>query len=237
MDKEYSKQAIQAFLVLLVTYVVMLLLLTFLQQWGLIKFKPELNGDLLPLIASLPFAALYLLVLVAATAGYARGAIMAKALPLNQVLKTELQGMKMEGAAIKTRIRSGGQVKVDTPLFSALNNMISSRVPILAVLDNDNKVSGVITSHDIMRILQEQVEKNEPTTLHDRLKNMKVQDLQPTTPVVATVDENLQDVIGNMIRNQFTKLIVVKDRQSNIFSGTVDVMDLVGEVFDSKPDK
>jgi len=211
-------------------------MLVLLHNWGILKFSTdEKSTDLLPLMASLPFVALYLVVLIAATAGFARGAVMAKMLPFNQVLKSELQERGMDGAAIKTKIRSGGQVTKDTSYLRALENVYSSRVPILAVIDGDSKVTGVITDHDIIRKLQDEIDRNEPKTLESRLRNLKVQDLHPRVPIVATDDENMQDVIGSMIKNQFTKLIVVKDKNSNSFTGTVDVLDLVGEFFEGDP--
>ncbi len=234
MEKQYSRQALTAFIVLLITYGLIVGMLTLLQNGGILKFSTETKGDLLPLMASLPFVALYLLVLIAATAGFARGAIMARTLPFNQILKSELQQRKMEGAAIKTKIRSGEQVTKDTPYLRALNNVISSRVPILAVIGNDKKVAGVITNDDIIRKLQEEIDKNDPTTLDERLKKLAVKDLHPRDPVVATINENLQEVLGSMIRHQFTKLIVV-DERSNSFAGTVDALFLVGELFEGAP--
>jgi len=37
-----------------------------------------------------------------------------------------------------------------------------------------------------------------------------------------------------MIKNQFTKLIVVKDKQTQTYTGTVDVLDIVGEIFEDE---
>ncbi len=232
MDKHYSRQAIVAFLTLLATYALMVWMLTGLDSCGYVKFQTNTGGDLLPLMASLPFAALYLLVLLAATAGYARAAIVARSLPFNQILKSELEERKMDGASITTKIRSGGQVQPDTPFISAMNNITSSRVPILAVIGSDGKVTGVITDHDIMRTLQTEFEKPDPATLCQRLKDLRVKDMPPRKPVFAGINQSLQQVIQTMLRHQFTKLLVVDDKQPDTFLGTVDVMDLVGEFFD-----
>lgn len=231
MSEYYSKQAIWAFIILMISFVVMVLILMALKWQEAMNFSTALQGDVLPLISSLPFVALYLVVLIAATAGYARGAIVARSLPLNQVFKDELQKKKMDRASIKTTIRSGNQVTEDTPMLQAITNLVSSRVPILAVLDSSNKVTGVITGTDIMARLQKEIESTD-ADLNARLNRLTVRDLQPAKPVVATTDGNLQEVLGTMIRRQFTKLIVVESEQGKEFAGTVDALDLIGEILE-----
>lgn len=231
MKDYYSEKATYAFLILLATYVVMVLILLGVSWTEAITFSTDVKGDVLPLLVSLPFVALYLVILLAATAGYAQGAVMAKSLPFSRLLKNELQKRKMDRATIKTKIRSGSQVTADTPFLRALTNIVSSRLPILAVVDGDKKVTGVITTYDIIRKFQEETDKTDATdSLYDRLKSLTVEHLGPRQPVVATTDDNLQAVTNTMIREQFTKLIVVASREGKEFSGTVDVLDLVAEM-------
>ncbi len=253
--KEYSKQAIYAFFILLLAYFLLVGCLWLLQVNQLINFRTEVNGDILPLMASVPFVALYLLVLIAATAGYARGAIMAKELPFKQILKQELKDKKMSSAPIKTKTRSTAMVYDDTPFMWALNDIISARISILPVIDKErNEVKGVITSTDFLKKLQEELkflqektapgdEKTDSPALPDnqyrqivknlqkRLEECKVKDLKPQNPVVVNSNENLHGVMHKMIENQFTKLIVVGN--DNSFSGTVDALDLIGEIYEN----
>ena len=231
MKDYYSKQAICAFLTLVAVYILMVGILWFLKWMDVITWSTTLGDDVLPLTASLPFVALYLVVLLAATAGYARGAIVAQSLPFNQVLKAELQKKKMNRASIKTKTRSGGQVTKETPFVTALTNLTSSRLPILAVVDpTSRQVTGVITSDDILRKFQEEIAKPDTGSLHDRLTAQTVDALRPRKPVVAAADDDLERVVVTMIREQFTKLIVVTTKESNEFAGTIDVLDLVGEI-------
>jgi len=254
--KEYSKQAIYAFFILLLAYFLLVGCLWLLQVNQLINFQTEVNGDILPLMASVPFVALYLLVLIAATAGYARGAIMAKELPFKTVLKQELKDKKMSSATIKTKTRSTAMVYDDTPFMWALNDIISARISILPVIDKEkNEVKGVITSTDFLKKLQEELkflqEKNTASrdgtpdstamadnqyrqivkNLQKRLEECKVKDLNPQNPVVVNSNENLHTVMHKMIEKQFTKLIVVGN--DNSFSGTVDALDLIGEIYEN----
>lgn len=252
MKWEYSKQAFWAFFVLLFAYFSLVGCLYFLQINGLITFSNEVISDLLPVLTSAPLVAFYLLVLIAGTAGYARGAIMAKELPFNKMLKRELKDKKMSSATIKTKIRSSARVYDDTPLLWALNDIISARISILPVIDKEkNEVKGVVTSHDFLRKLQEELkimadsEPEDKTTapaavgaqncqntgedLKKRLENCKVKDLNPQSPTVVKSNDNLHEVITKMVEKQFTKLIVVDN--DNAFSGTVDALDLIGEIY------
>lgn len=244
MKWEYSKQVIGAFFVLLFAYFLLVGCLWLLQINNLINFQTEIAGDILPLMASAPFVALYLLVLIAATAGYARGAIMAKDLPFKTILENALKENNMSSATIKTRIRSGAMVYEDTPFSCALDDIISSRIPILPVADRDkNEVKGVITLSDLLKKLQEELRSlrdgdcgdsttgSRPVeTLQKRLAECRVKDLHPQAPVVVKSNENLQAVLSRMIEKQHSKLIVLEP--DNSFTGTVDSLDLIAEIYE-----
>lgn len=244
MKWEYSKQVIGAFFVLLCAYFLLVGCLWLLQINQLINFQTEINGDILPLMASAPFVALYLLVLIAATAGYARGSIMAKDLPFKTILENELKDNKMSSATIKTKIRSSAVVYEDTPFSWALDDIISARISILPVVDRDkNEVKGVITCADLLRKLQEELrslrdgECGDKTTgsqvlesLQKRLADCRIKDLAPQAPVVVKSNEDLQAVLSRMIEKQHTKLIVLEP--DNSFTGTVDALDLIAEIYE-----
>ena len=89
MNGRYSWTTLGAFVLLFVAYIGLVYVLWLLNGTGVIKFDTEVSGDVLKLIASLPFVAFYLVVALAATAGYARGAIVMKTIPITQVLNRE----------------------------------------------------------------------------------------------------------------------------------------------------
>ncbi len=256
MKWEYSKQAIGAFFILLFAYFLLVGCLWLLQINQLITFQTEIKSDILPLMASIPFVALYLLVLIAATAGYARGAIMAKELPFKTILKQELKDKKMSSATIRTKTRSSAKIYEDTPFMWALNDIISARISILPVIDKEkNEVKGVLTSTDFLQKLQEELkilqeENSAPgdrtadvaaltdgnyrlivKNLQKRLEECKVCNLNPQKPTVVSSNENLHAVMQKMIEKQFTKLIVVNN--DNSFAGTVDALDLISEIYEN----
>lgn len=250
MKWEYSRQAFSAFTILLSAYFLLVGCLWLLQHYELINYYAETKCDVLPLATSIPFVAFYLLVLIAATAGYARGAIMAKALPVNTILRQELKDKKMNSATIKTKTRSSAKVYDDTPFLCALNVIISARISILPVIDKEkNKVKGVVTRHDFLNKLQEELKilqnmrnnsgdyqnKSEDLKdLYERLDGCMVKDLDPKTPTVVKSHESLYAAIVKMVNEQYTKLIVLDD--DDTFSGTVDALDLIGEILEDAND-
>lgn len=229
MDYKFSKDAVKNFILLLVIYLIICVMLVALHNWGICNFTIEMNS-LDNIIFSLPMVALYLLVFLAATAGFARGKYMLEKLPLNMRLQQELKTRTMERANIKAKIRSGSQVKLKDSFSDALNNLVASRLSILAVIDNKNEVTGVLTSTDLLLYIQEKLKDNEENQLLD-LHNVKVSDLKLSEPKAVEVHEQLQSVIETMIQHQHPKLIVTDKGK---FSGTVDSLDILAELIEEQ---
>ncbi len=229
---EYSKRVLTSFIVFLIAFVGIVFLLVYLHNLNYFQTS-EVNlnkGEVFPLLTSLPFVAFYLVVLLAATAGYARSSVMADKLPISKLFKAELQKRTMKSPSITTKVRSGLQTRLDEKIVPALNNLISSRLPILAVIDDNNKVIGGVSGHDLTRKLLQELEKEDGSTLDGRIKAITVNDCDYSISIVATINENLQQVTEKMIKNQLTKLIVVEDETSMKFVGTVDMLDLISEI-------
>lgn len=227
MNQLYSRDTLWAFIILLFTSFVVAFGLVALSNCGICKFATDLT-TLDGIIFSLPLMTIYIVVLIAALAGYARGKYMVDQLPLSQRLHHELKKCSMESANFKAKIRSGAQITEDNTFLDALQNLISSRISILAVVDNEGKVQGVITPFDLLTKLQEMRMDN--VSLKD-LAELKISELHPSKPLTAQSDENLQSVISKMVKNQYTKLVVVEENGQ--FSGTVDAVDMITEIYDT----
>lgn len=226
MQQLYSRDAYRAFFILLITTFLVGLGLVLLRNLEICTFSRDMT-TLDGMIFSLPLIAIYIVVFLAATAGYARAKYMIDELPLTQRLNQQLKNKSMEKASIKAKIRAGVQVTEESTLSDALNNLISSRISILAVVDRDNHILGVVTSQDILLKLQE-IFKTESEL--SRFGQQKIGPFLTRTPVTADCGEDLQSVVNKMIKHQFTKLVVADSEGK--FCGTVDSMDLMAEIFD-----
>lgn len=231
----YSAKVLQSFIILGIVYIIVFFMLLLIQWLGYVKFTNDVNGDILKLATTLPFVAFYIMVFIGATAGFARSTIMARELPFNKILNSELKKRTMKSASIMTKIRSGATVDMDTPYLRAVDGLITARLPILPILEGD-KVIGVITYYDIVKQLQSEIEKS-PDNLGDVLKNLKVKDLKKevsASPVKVNESENLKKVLDMMIKNHYNKLVVVKSLETNVYSGIVDVVDVTSELLVSE---
>ena len=231
MDQKYSREAGVAFILLLVTYTIICGGLVALHNWEICNFAVDMNSfD--SLMFSLPMVALYLLVFLAGTAGFARGKYMLEKLPLNMRLKQELQARTMDRANIKTKIRAGSQIKPEDSFSDALNNLVASRLSILAVINEKKEVTGVLTATDLLLHIQKILKNDEGNQLPS-LHDVKVSDLKPSEPKLVATNERLQSVIESMIQHQHTKLIVTDQGK---FSGTVDALDILAELVENQTD-
>lgn len=89
--------------------------------------------------------------------------------------------------------------------------MISSRIPLLAVVDENNNISGVITATDLL-IHTQKILKNEKATLEE-LKIIQAKDIidESKNPVSVTAGDDLQAVTEAMIKYQYSKIFVTED--------------------------
>ena len=235
---EYSKKTLISFVIFIAAFVGMVYLL------GEIGFKYEApkppdatKADLYPILTSLPFIAFYLVVLLAASAGYARSAIMADKLPISKLFKAELQNRSMQSPSVTTKVRSGMQARMEDNIIRTLANLISSRLPLIAVVDEQNKVIGAFNGHELAQLLLAELDKNEEKPFEERVKIISVKDASPKMPVVATTKNNLKEVWDLMIKHQITKMIVVDNETDMKFIGTVDMLDIIGEIISNGEDK
>jgi len=230
MKRLYSTERLIAFLVLFIAYGVIYGLLWGIEYAKIVAF-PDVTG-LEDIFVSPPFIALYVVILLGVTAGYAQSLFAARALGLIKAIRQQLRGMSMEDVNIMSKIRSDSVVTMDTPFLRTLEKVITARLPILPVKEDD-KVSRVITIRDIMQELTNQIntvrEESRTEELFTRLNGLKVNNLNPRLLVTCREDDDLNSVIEKMMRNQFTRLVVMnKDGTASI--GTIDLLDIMSEV-------
>jgi CBS domain-containing protein len=235
----YSTRAFLALFALVVVYGIIFGLLWGLQAQGEVTFTKDVQGDVLKTVTTLPLVAVWILILLGATAGFARSALMTKFLPFKQALANKT----VDSASIMLKIRCDTTAKKDDSLAKVLNKLLVARLPILAVVDDKNSVIGVITYQDVVKKMQAEYEKsqdlNDSSLTHklDALKVSDIIDLDSASPVLVKESADLKSTLDIMIRYRFHKLIVVKDDQKNTYSGTIDIRDIVGEILESSPEE
>jgi len=230
MAKLYSSERLFAFLILLIAYGFVFGLLWGASSASIVEFGPIRGAE--DILLSMPFIALYVVVLIGFTAGYAQAAFAAKSLGLVRAVRQQLRTRSMANASIKSKIRGDSVVTMGTPFLRTLEKVITARLPILPVVDNE-KIDKVITIRDIMQELTHQIntvkELSKTEELFSRLATLKVEDLKPQQLISCKEDDTLDSVLEKMMRHQFTRLVVV-DKDEKTCMGTVDVFDIVSEL-------
>lgn len=234
MAKLYSQERLLAFLVLLVAYGVVFGLLLAAKEAGAISFPASEVPIVERTLAGIPFIALYVVILIGVTAGYARAAFAARSLGLMRAVQQQLRTRSMGTASIKSKIRSDSVVTMDTPFLRTMEKVVTARLPILPVREKETeKIYKVITIRDVMQMVTHQIhsveEEKQTEKLYDRLAELKVESLSPQDLVSCNEDDNLGSVVDKMMQNQFTRLVVLR-KDGKACRGTVDLLDIVSEI-------
>jgi CBS domain-containing protein len=232
--KLYSLDRLQAFLVLLLAYLVVFAILWGAKEADMLGVIPSIKG-VQDIFFSMPFIALYIVILIGFTAGYAQSAFAAKSLGLIPAVKQKLRARSMESLNIKRNIHADPLVTMDTSLLSALEKVTKSRLPILAIIEND-RIEKVITMHDIMQKLTDEISdfekslhKPDDKDLFTTLYEIKVENLKPKTLVSVKEDDNLDSALDKMMQHQISKLVVV-DKAGKTCVGTINLFDIMSEL-------
>jgi CBS domain-containing protein len=183
----------------------------------------------------MPFIALYIVILIGFTAGYAQSAFAAKSLGLIPSVKQKLRTRSMESFNIKRNIYTDPVVTMDTPFLSVLEKVNKSRLPILAIVE-DEKIEKVITMHDIMQELtgkisefEKSLHKPDHKDLFTMLDEMKVENLKSKELVSVKENQNLDSALDKMMQHQITKLVVM-DEAGKTCVGTINLFDIMSEL-------
>lgn len=132
-------------------------------------------------------------------------------------------------------------VQKETSLSDAAHAMVSNRISGLPVLDQSNKLAGIITEADLLRAIG--VPSHHPThNLWQTLEAMflhhmdiqspegNVASLMITDIVTAKPDHTLHEVLDIMKKNRIKRIIVVNDNNEPV--GMITRSDLVRVFFD-----
>ncbi|MBI4216025.1 MAG: CBS domain-containing protein [Chloroflexi bacterium] len=226
---KFHRAQFGTFVVTMVAYLILAAGLLGLAHLKWITFSNTTIGNMEDFFISLPAIAFYLLVALAALAGWARGVAMFSELGLGSAIKSSLKKKKLSTTTVQSQLRGGAYstVTADTTLKDALHDILTVRIPILPVVA-EGKVSGVITLHDIAKKLDEQMRAPQAAGLA-QVGELKMADLKPAGPVTSVrPDDTLAKVLQEMLSVRRTKVVVTD--AAGALVGTLDLFDLVDEM-------
>ena len=108
-------------------------------------------------------------------------------------------------------------VKITTDIYDAIRLMADGNITGLPVVDEDEKIVGIITAKDVMRHL-----------LNTQSTDGKVQDCMTTDVISFNENENLLDVINTLVENKFRKVPIESEGK---LVGIVSRRDILSYIF------
>jgi arabinose-5-phosphate isomerase len=107
-------------------------------------------------------------------------------------------------------------VMPDSSLKEVIIEITRKRLGATAVIDNHNKLLGIITDGDLRRMLEKNIS----------LQHIKAMDIMTTSPKSISSDKLAVDALDVMRKNNITQLLVIEDER---YSGIIHLHDLVRE--------
>lgn len=91
----------------------------------------------------------------------------------------------------------------DATLYDALHKMVENNIHGLMVVDSNNKPVGIVTTDDILSIMDRSIEPS---------MDMPIADFMESALITIDPDYDLQKAVSIMTRNKIHRLPVVKNR-------------------------
>ncbi len=110
-------------------------------------------------------------------------------------------------------------VKEDDPITLAAKEMREHNIGALIVINNDGKVSGIVTERDLVRVVAE------------GNINAKVKDYMTRNIIGVTEDTDIYDALDTMLEHGFRHLPIVSSKDGRVI-GIVSIRDLVRGLLD-----
>jgi CBS domain-containing protein len=108
-------------------------------------------------------------------------------------------------------------VRRTTDIYDAIRMMSDGNITGLPVVDEDDKLVGILTAKDVMRRL-----------LNTRGTEGKVQDCMTTDVISFNENDNLLDVINTLVENKFRKVPIESEGK---LVGIISRRDIISYIF------
>ncbi|MBA2248887.1 MAG: KpsF/GutQ family sugar-phosphate isomerase [Chitinophagaceae bacterium] len=114
------------------------------------------------------------------------------------------------------------KVSLTNGLKDVIIEITKNRLGAAAVVDNNNKVLGIITDGDLRRML----EKNTSSAMHTSLNDVTANDIMTPDPKKINCEDLAVDALDVMRKNNINQLVVTDNNQ---YAGIIHLHDLVRE--------
>ncbi|NOY88950.1 MAG: CBS domain-containing protein [FCB group bacterium] len=103
----------------------------------------------------------------------------------------------------------------DTNILKAMNLLIEKRISCLPIIDENNKLIGILSDKDIFRAVHNN---------HDSFIDLKVKDLMTKELIVGIKDDDINYIAGIMTKNRIRHVPIIEEDK---LIGLVSIGDVV----------
>ena len=121
-------------------------------------------------------------------------------------------------------------VTEDTNVGQAINLLREHGISRLPVLDEDDRLSGMVTRHDIVDIVVRDMDKatrGERAGDIERVLDLPVYDEMSSPVATTTLDESVRDAVQRMLDNDYAGLVVTPDGDDGVVEGILTKTDVL----------
>jgi CBS domain-containing protein len=118
----------------------------------------------------------------------------------------------------------------DTTMGRAINQLREHGISRLPVLDDDERLTGMVTTHDIAEFAvrdMERQQKGDRTGDNDRILDLPVYDIMNSPVATTTVDESVRDAVAKMLDNDYAGLVVTPEDDDSTVAGVITKTDVL----------
>lgn len=118
--------------------------------------------------------------------------------------------------------------KTDNAFSEVLKLFLLKNIHHLPILDNDDGLIGIVSSHDVMNALSNIMYRTEKIGIDNVDEEIKIEDIMTSNPKVISVDDSIKNAAIIFATNRFQALPVV-DNDGKL-KGILSVRDLVNDI-------
>jgi predicted transcriptional regulator/ribosome-associated translation inhibitor RaiA len=121
-------------------------------------------------------------------------------------------------------------VTEDTHIGQAINHFRENGVSRLPVLDDDGRLSGIVTTHDIVEVVVRDMNKatrGDRAGDTDRILDIPVSNVMTSPVETTTHDETVRAAVERMLEDDYDGLLVTPDGDDRLVAGVITKTDVL----------
>ena len=118
----------------------------------------------------------------------------------------------------------------DAQVGQAINKLRENGISRLPVIDEDGRLSGMVTRHDIVDVVVRDMDKStrgERAGDIDRIMDLPIYDVMSSPVETTTVSTSVEDAVRTMLEKDYAGLVVTPDEDDSLVAGIITKTDVL----------